>query len=100
VRHERTTAGNFIRNSRESFDLIVNDMKMSPTRSSRLMVDSLPLLAFGGIAITTLKTGDRGVLPQIEQSFAILHEGYDIEFARQLRHNRNEVTVVLRSRRR
>lgn len=99
VYHARTTAGNFLRNNREGFDLIVNDMKMSPTRSSRLMVDSLHLLEPQGFAITTLKTGDRGVLPQIEQSFAILREGYDIEFARQLRHNRNEVTVVLRKQR-
>jgi 23S rRNA (cytidine2498-2'-O)-methyltransferase len=98
VVHERTTAGNFLRHCRDRFDLIVNDMKMSPTRSSRLMVDSLQLLEAGGFAVTTLKTGDRGVLPQIEQSFAILREGYDIEFARQLRHNRNEVTVVLRKR--
>lgn len=98
VIHERTTAGNFLRNFRDRFDLIVNDMKMSPARSSRLMVDSLHLLEPGGFAVTTLKTGDRGVLPQIEESFAILREGYDIEFARQLRHNRNEVTVVLRNR--
>lgn len=99
VVHERTTAGNFLRSSRDRFDLIVNDMRMSPTRSSRLMVDSLHLLEPDGFAITTLKTGDRGVLPQIEQSFAVLREGYDIEFARQLRHNRNEVTVVLRKQR-
>jgi 23S rRNA (cytidine2498-2'-O)-methyltransferase len=97
VYHARTTAGNFLRSNREGFDLIVNDMKMSPARSSRLMVDALPRLEFGGFAITTLKTGDRGVLPQIEESFAILHQGYDIVFARQLRHNRNEVTLVLRS---
>jgi 23S rRNA (cytidine2498-2'-O)-methyltransferase len=98
VVHERTTAGTFLRHCRDRFDLIVNDMKMSPTRSSRLMVDSLRLLEPGGFAVTTLKTGDRGVLPQVEQSFAILREGYDIAFARQLRHNRNEVTVVLRKR--
>jgi 23S rRNA (cytidine2498-2'-O)-methyltransferase len=96
VYHARTTAGNFLRNNREGFDLLVNDMKMSPARSSRLMIDSLPRLEPHGFAIATLKTGDRGVLPQIEESFAILGEGYDIEFARQLRHNRNEVTVVLR----
>lgn len=97
VYHARTTAGNFLRSNREGFDLIVNDMKMNPARSSRLMVDALPRLEFGGLAITTLKTGDRGVLPQIQESFAILHQGYDIVFARQLRHNRNEVTLVLRS---
>jgi 23S rRNA (cytidine2498-2'-O)-methyltransferase len=96
VVHERTTAGNFIRDTDARFDLIVNDMKMSPDRSSRLMVDSAPLLKPFGLAITTLKTGSHHVLEQIDESFATLGAEYDIEFARQLRHNRNEVTVVLR----
>jgi 23S rRNA (cytidine2498-2'-O)-methyltransferase len=43
-----------------------------------------------------LTTGERGLL--LQKSFVILREGYDIEFARQLRHNLNEVTVVLRKR--
>lgn len=96
VVHERTTAGNFLRDTADRFDLLVNDMKMSPDRSSRLMVDSARLLEPFGIAITTLKTGSHHVLEQIDESFAILGEAYDIEFARQLRHNRNELTVVLR----
>ncbi|MFG3338653.1 SAM-dependent methyltransferase [Glycomyces sp. NPDC048151] len=96
VVHVRTTAGNFLRESDERFDLIVNDMKMSPDRSSRLMVDSARLLKSFGVAVTTLKTGSHRVLEQIDEAFAILGAEYDIEFARQLRHNRNEITVVLR----
>ncbi len=96
VVHERTTAGNFLRAGRGRFDLIVNDMKMSPDRSSRLMIDAMKLLSPFGFAITTLKTGNHHVLSQIDESFTILSEEYDIVFARQLRHNRNEVTVVLR----
>ncbi|MEV3937416.1 SAM-dependent methyltransferase [Glycomyces sp. NPDC049804] len=96
VRHERTTAGNFLRDSTDRFDLIVNDMKMSPDRSSRLMVDSARLLKPFGVAVTTLKTGTHHVLEQVDEAFAILGAEYDIEFARQLRHNRNELTVVLR----
>jgi 23S rRNA (cytidine2498-2'-O)-methyltransferase len=96
VVHERTTAGNFLRESGKRFDLLVNDMKMSPDRSSRLMVDSARLLKPFGVAVTTLKTGSHNVLEQIDESFAILGGAYDIEFARQLRHNRNELTVVLR----
>ncbi|WP_205325960.1 SAM-dependent methyltransferase [Glycomyces sp. YM15] len=96
VVHERTTAGNFLRETGDRFDLLVNDMKMSPDRSSRLMVDSARLLKPFGVAVTTLKTGAHHVLEQIDESFAILGAAYDIEFARQLRHNRNELTVVLR----
>ncbi|GAA2125238.1 SAM-dependent methyltransferase [Glycomyces algeriensis] len=96
VVHERTTAGNFLRDTKDRFDLIVNDMKMSPDRSSRFMVDSARLLNPYGAAVTTLKTGSHHVLEQIDESFAILGAAYDIEFARQLRHNRNELTVVLR----
>ncbi|MEU5154359.1 SAM-dependent methyltransferase [Glycomyces sp. NPDC021274] len=96
VVHERTTAGNFLRETKQRFDLLVNDMKMSPDRSSRLMVDSARLLNPFGVAVTTLKTGNHRVLEQIDESFAILGAAYDIEFARQLRHNRNEITVVVR----
>ncbi|MEU6249419.1 SAM-dependent methyltransferase [Glycomyces sp. NPDC047010] len=97
VVHERTTAGNYLRNSDRRFDLIVNDMKMSPDRSSQLMIDSLPLLKRHGMGILTLKTGVHHALAQLDASFAILRRGFTIEFARQLRHNRNEVTAVLRS---
>ncbi|WP_157975063.1 SAM-dependent methyltransferase [Glycomyces dulcitolivorans] len=98
VRHERTTAGNFIRRSRDRFDLIVNDMKMDALMSSRLVLDSADLLKPSGLVVLTLKTGSRGVLTQINDSFALLRAKYDIEFARQLMHNRNELTVVLRKR--
>ncbi|WP_380620255.1 SAM-dependent methyltransferase [Salininema proteolyticum] len=98
VRHERTTAGNFLRDAKDRFDLIVNDMKMSPARSSRLMLDSRKVLKPSGRCVVTLKTGNRHVLPQLQESFGILRKGFTVEFARQLRHNRNEITVVLRNK--
>lgn len=95
VVHERTTAGNFIRNASQRFDLIVNDMKMDPVMSSRLVVDGSDLLKPSGVAVLTLKTGNRRVLSQVDASLSILREKFSIEFARQLEHNRKEVTVVL-----
>lgn len=98
VEYVKTTAGNFVRNERRRFDLIVNDMKMNPVMSSRLIAEGSDLLKPSGFAVLTLKTGDRGVLAQIDESFAVLREKFTIEFARQLEHNRKEVTVVLRKR--
>ncbi|GAB3998710.1 hypothetical protein GCM10029992_25300 [Glycomyces albus] len=98
IKHEKTTAGDFIRRTRRRFDLIVNDMKMDPVMSSRLIADSSALLRPSGFVVLTLKTGNRRVLDQIDSSFAVLRGQFDIEFARQLEHNRKEVTVVLRKR--
>ncbi|MGY0237019.1 SAM-dependent methyltransferase [Longispora urticae] len=98
VHHLRTTAGEFLRSNRSEFDLVVNDMRMDPTLSCQLMNDTARHLRPGGLAIITLKTGTRRVLDTIDNCLRLLGREYELLHARQLHHNRHEVTVVVRRR--
>jgi 23S rRNA (cytidine2498-2'-O)-methyltransferase len=97
IYHARTTAGEFLRSNRVRFDLVVNDMRMEPLLSCRMMTDAAPHLAPGGLAVVTLKTGTRRVLETVRACLDVLSRSYRIVHARQLHHNRHEVTVVLRA---
>jgi 23S rRNA (cytidine2498-2'-O)-methyltransferase len=98
VVHHRTTAGEFLRSARERFDIVVNDMRMTPERSSRVMVDAARHLRPGAYGIATLKLDAADAVRQVDRALGILSRAYDIEFARQLQHNRHELTVVTRRR--
>ncbi|HET7034952.1 MAG TPA: SAM-dependent methyltransferase [Thermomicrobiaceae bacterium] len=100
VHHVRDTAGPFLAGTDLVFDLVVDDMRMTPALSCRLMLEAARRLKPRGLAIVTLKISPRGALSTVRQSLAILSRAYEITHARQLFHNRNEVTVVARRRRR
>jgi len=92
IRHERTTAGEFLRATDRTFDVAVNDMRMEPELSCRVMLDAAERLRPGGLAVVTLKIGAR--VDAVHRCLELLRRAYRIDFARQLHHNRNEVTVV------
>lgn len=96
VRHCRTTAGEFLRANTESVDVVVNDMRMDPVLSCQLMVAAAGHLRTGGWAVVTLKTGTNRVLDVAHRCLSVLSSAYRVIGARQLHHNRHEVTVVLR----
>jgi 23S rRNA (cytidine2498-2'-O)-methyltransferase len=98
VVHERTTAGEFLRGTRERFDVVVNDMRMDPVRSCAVLLDAARRMRRGGLAIVTLKTGTRGAVETVDRCRATLDRAFDLLFARQLHHNRHELTVVARLR--
>ncbi|GAA4206290.1 SAM-dependent methyltransferase [Actinocatenispora rupis] len=98
VHHGRTTVGEFLRSDRTRFDLIVNDMRMPPVLSCRTMLDAAPHLAPRAYVVVTLKTGTRGPVEQVAECLEVLRRRYDVVFARQLYHNRSELTVVARLR--
>lgn len=98
VRHARTTAGQFFRESSQRFDLVVNDMRMVPLRSCDVMLEAAGHLRPGALAVMTLKISDRRPVELVRTCLAKLRSSYDIVFARQLQHNRHEVTVVGRAR--
>ncbi|MCB0042453.1 MAG: hypothetical protein M9936_20900 [Caldilinea sp.] len=99
VRHKRMTAEAYLAAGPDSFDLIVNDMRMDGRDSARLMVAFAPYLYRHGIAIMTVKLPEQGRRPILDHAFSILREAYDIAGARQLFHNRSEITLYLRRRR-
>jgi 23S rRNA (cytidine2498-2'-O)-methyltransferase len=92
IRHVRTTAGEFLRATDRTFDIAVNDMRMEPELSCRVMLDAAERLRPGGLAVVTLKIGTR--LDVARRCLELLRRRYRIDFARQLHHNRHEVTVV------
>ncbi|QSB13016.1 hypothetical protein JQS43_15290 [Natronosporangium hydrolyticum] len=96
VTHVRTTAGEFFRRTDLRFDLAANDMRMDPVRSCQVMRDLAPRLRPGAAVIVTLKTGARAPHRAVPDCLSVLRERYTVEFARQLHHNRGEVTVLAR----
>lgn len=98
VRHVRTTAGRFFRESSQRFDVAVNDMRMTPLRSAQVMVDAAERLRQGGLAVMTLKLTEQHPVELVGRCLRLLRGAYEIEFARQLQHNRHEITVVGRRR--
>lgn len=96
VHHVRTTAGEFFRSSTMRFDLAVNDMRMSPVLSCQVMLDAAPHLRPGAFAIVTLKTGTQRPVETVRRCLRLLGRAYEVAHARQLHHNRQEVTVVAR----
>lgn len=100
VRHLRMTAESYLREPPDHFDVIVNDMRMDARDSARLMVDFAPYLYRHGVAIVTLKLPDKMPAAQqrktLDGALEILQQRYNVVGARQLFHNRSEVTVALR----
>jgi 23S rRNA (cytidine2498-2'-O)-methyltransferase len=94
IRHVKMTAGPFLRMTDVSADLIVNDMRMDPDLSTRTMLDAAIRLKPHGMMIQTLKVTPHDPRRTVRQALETLRAAYDIEWAGQLQHNRNEVTVV------
>jgi 23S rRNA (cytidine2498-2'-O)-methyltransferase len=96
IRHVRATASPFLAQTREQFDIIVNDMRMESAMSVGLMVRAAAHLKPGGLMIMTLKLASRDAERVVRDAIARLGAVVDVELARQLHHNRDEVTIVAR----
>jgi 23S rRNA (cytidine2498-2'-O)-methyltransferase len=96
VRHKHMTAEVYLHDEPDQFDLIVNDMRMDARDSARLMVAYARLLYPHGAAIMTLKLPETHRGPILDHAFDILEGAYTLAGARQLFHNRSEITVYLR----
>ena len=94
----RGTAERYLSSRAAPVDLIVNDMRMDARDAARLLLDFKKLLAHDGRLLTTLKLPERGYLAVLDAAFDILGQGYERVAARQLFHNRSEVTALLRPR--
>ncbi len=98
VRHKRMFAEEYLRDEPDRFDVIVNDMRMDARDSARLMVAFSRQLYRHGLAIMTLKLPEENRQSVVDHAFKLLREGYVIAGARQLFHNRSEITVYLRTK--
>jgi 23S rRNA (cytidine2498-2'-O)-methyltransferase len=96
VRHVRQTAQSYLPATDEPFDVILNDMRMDAHVSARLMGLAGRHLREDGWALLTLKLPQWGMAEVAASALEMLREWYAVIGARQLFHNRNEITVALR----
>ena len=80
----------------ERFSVVVNDIRMDARDSAWLMKDLAYVILPGGLAVVTLKLPHEDFARITYRALGILRSAYSIIGARQLFHNRSEVTVVLR----
>jgi 23S rRNA (cytidine2498-2'-O)-methyltransferase len=95
VRHLRLLAEEYLEADPDKFDLIVNDMRLDARDSARLMVRYAPLLYAHGFLLMTFKLPENGRVNVLDHAFNILRPAYHVVKARQLFHNRSEITVYL-----
>lgn len=95
IHHFREPAQRFLRRDAQ-FEVIVNDMHLDVGESTGIMRDAAEKHVPGGLAIMTLKVPRKKTRKVLGYGLETLAEMYDIVGVRQLFHNRNEVTVVLR----
>lgn len=95
VFHMRQLASSYIAAAQQKFDVVLNDMRMDARDSARLMVQATSLFNPGCLAVVTLKLPERDLERVAAQSLNILRRSYRIVGARQLFHDRREITVVL-----
>lgn len=104
IEYVKMAAGGYLARSNARFDVILNDMRMPADLSVSTMLEARRLLARTGKMIMTLKLydseGGRPAVESVLRSLRRLETEYEILFARQLFHNRHEVTVVARTRNR
>lgn len=92
------TSAPFLAENTVQFDLVVNDMRMEPRLSARVMNDAAAHVTAGGMGVMSIKLPPGHPLRVIEDTAAMLQREWEIETIRQLFHNRHEVTAILRKR--
>ncbi|CAM4432407.1 23S rRNA (cytidine2498-2'-O)-methyltransferase [Paenibacillus endophyticus] len=78
-----------------SFDLLVCDMSWSPMLMCKLVLDLEPALKSGATAIITVKLMHRKPLQTIRDVISRLSTEFRLQKAKQLFHNREEITLHL-----
>ena len=96
VHYARTTAGPFLAQNKTTFDVIVNDMRIMPELSCEVMLQAASHVKAGSLGVMTLKLSLTQPVKTVQRCLGILERAYEVLHVRQLFHNRQEVTVVLR----
>jgi 23S rRNA (cytidine2498-2'-O)-methyltransferase len=78
------------------FDIILNDMRLDARDSVRYMLLAAGNLKAKGMGVMSVKLPGRKMAQVASHSLAMLRQEYQIVGARQLFHNRREITVVLK----
>ena len=78
-----------------SFDLIVCDMSWNPLLMSKLVLGLRPALKPYSYGVITLKLMNKKVMQSIREVKERLGSGYNVLQAKQLFHNRDEITLLI-----
>lgn len=82
----------------QMFDVITNDMRMDAREAARLLIKMRSRLRPDGFILSTLKlpheTASVDPSRNLREALSLLSRSFDIVQARQLFHNRQEVTVI------
>lgn len=99
VTHYRGLSQDYLKEHGDKrFCMLVNDMRMDARESVRVTLEALPLLENGAWVVITLKLPERRSLHIAREALRLLDAGVEIHYARQLYHNRSEITAVGRKR--
>lgn len=79
----------------QRFVVIVNDLRMDALASVQVMQRAAAWLLPGGLALMTLKLPEQQPQAVVQRALAALKSHYRLLGARQLFHNRSEITVAL-----
>ena len=97
VQAARMTAERFLATATAgAFEVVANDMRLDAVDSAQVMRAALRVLAPGGFALMTLKLPEHGARQRMEDALGVVRGGWEVAGARQLFHNRSEVTLWLR----
>lgn len=99
IEHHAITAERFVESATGPFDAILNDIRQEPLESAELMQRCAALLKPGGFALVTIKLRHERRAAALETTSRLLEQSYGWQRARQLFHNRSEVTIALRNAR-
>ncbi|SDX77647.1 SAM-dependent methyltransferase [Paenibacillus sp. CF384] len=78
-----------------TFDLLVCDMSWSPMQMAKLVLEKTDALTDGATAIITIKLMHKKPLQTIRDVIAKLETAFELKKAKQLFHNRDEITLYL-----
>ncbi len=83
---------------KNSFDMLTSDISWNPKNTAQLVNHGADFLRDGGLAVVTVKLMGTKVRRIIKEVKEIYQEVFDITEAKQLFHNRDEITLVMRKR--
>lgn len=99
VKHYKMLAQQYIENNiGNTYDIIVNDMKMDTNESIDIVCSMLNNLKKDGICILTLKLPKKGVQKKIKIAQSVLGSKFEIIRIKQLYYNRSEVTLFAKNK--
>ena len=98
VRYYQMTAEQYLKmNFEAKYDIILNDMKIDVDRSIKILISFQEKLNESGLVVTTFKLPHQFAYKSILANInSLTSAGYKLVGAKQLFHNRSEITVVLK----